>query len=54
MNCQEIIKKAIDNFTNRVPSKVHIPEDSAELVPGFTTEYIFDMLGAKPVLPTGL
>ena len=44
---KEIIKKAIDNFTNRVPSKVHIPEDSAELVPGFTTEYIFDMLGGK-------
>lgn len=44
---KEIIKKAIDNFTNRVPAKVHIPEDSAELVPGFTTEYIFDMLGGK-------
>ncbi len=44
---KEIIKKAIDNFTNRTPTKVHIPKDSAELVPGFTTEYIFDMLGGK-------
>ena len=44
---KEIVKKAIDNFTNRVPAKVHIPKDSAELVPGFTTEYIFDMLGGK-------
>ncbi len=44
---KEIIKKAIDNFQNRNKAKVHIPKQSAPLVPGFTTEYVFDMLGGK-------
>lgn len=42
-----ILTKAIENFPNRNKSKVHIPKDSQQLVCGFTTEYIFDMLGGK-------
>lgn len=44
---KEIIKKAIENFPRRDKSRVHIPKESKDLVGGFTTEYIFKMLGGK-------
>ncbi|MFC1704228.1 anaerobic carbon-monoxide dehydrogenase catalytic subunit [Candidatus Omnitrophota bacterium] len=45
---KKIVKMAIDNYPNRDASKVNIPKAvSKDLVPGFTTEYVFDMLGGK-------
>jgi len=43
---KKIVKMAIDNYPNRDKSKVNIPKTvSKDLVPGFTTEYVFNMLG---------
>jgi len=44
---RQIIKLAIENFPKRNKSRVHIPKESRDLVGGFTTEYIFKMLGGK-------
>lgn len=44
---KKIVKMAIDNFPSRDKTKVCIPQESKNLVPGFTTEYVFDMLGGK-------
>ncbi len=44
---REIIKKAIENYPRRDKTRVHIPKDSRELIGGFTTEYVFKMLGGK-------
>ncbi len=44
---KQIITLAIQNYPKRNKSRVHIPKDSRELVGGFTTEYIFKMLGGK-------
>jgi len=45
---KKIVKMAIDNYSNRDKSKVYIPKDvSKSLIPGFTTEYVFNMLGGK-------
>ncbi|MDD3818648.1 MAG: carbon monoxide dehydrogenase, partial [Actinomycetota bacterium] len=43
---KEIIKMAIDNFPER-KGKVHIPDVSADLVAGFSHEYIRYMLGGR-------
>ncbi|MFC1709527.1 anaerobic carbon-monoxide dehydrogenase catalytic subunit [Candidatus Omnitrophota bacterium] len=43
---KRIVKMAIDNFPNRNKAKVCIPKNvSQSLIPGFTTEYVFNMLG---------
>jgi carbon-monoxide dehydrogenase catalytic subunit len=43
---KEIIRMAIENFPKRNKEKVCIPKGPAnDLVPGFTTEYVFSMLG---------
>ena len=44
---KKIIRMAIENFPNRNKARVHIPKSAEDLVPGFTTEYVFDMLGGK-------
>ncbi|MFH1655448.1 MAG: anaerobic carbon-monoxide dehydrogenase catalytic subunit, partial [Candidatus Omnitrophota bacterium] len=45
---KKIVKAAIDNFVNRDKTKVCIPKNvSKSLVPGFTTEYVFNMLGGN-------
>ncbi|MFH0827767.1 MAG: carbon monoxide dehydrogenase, partial [Candidatus Omnitrophota bacterium] len=44
---KQIIKLAIENFPRRDKSRVHIPRESQELVGGFTTEYVFKMLGGR-------
>ena len=41
----DLIRKAIDNFGNRDKDRVHIPNESMELVAGFSNETIFQMLG---------
>ena len=42
-----LIRKAIDNYANRDQSRVHIPDESMELVAGFSNETIFHMLGGR-------
>jgi carbon-monoxide dehydrogenase catalytic subunit len=42
-----LIRKAIDNFEKRDPERVHIPNESMELVAGFSNETIFHMLGGR-------
>ncbi len=42
-----LIRKAIDNYEHRDPSRVHIPNESMELVAGFSNETIFHMLGGR-------
>lgn len=45
---KEIIRRAIENYKNRDKTRVYIPtKESAQFIAGFTTEYIFDMLGGK-------
>lgn len=44
---EKIVKMAIENFTRRDKARVHIPQESQELIGGFTTEYVFKMLGGK-------
>ena len=41
----DLIRKAIDNFEHRDKDRVHIPQESMELVAGFSNEAIFQMLG---------
>lgn len=42
---QEILEKAIENFGNRDPERVYIPNETEQLVAGFTTESVFQFLG---------
>ena len=42
---KEIVKIAIENYKNRVPAKVYIPEHKVELVAGFSVEAILEALG---------
>ncbi len=44
---KKIVKMAIDNYPKRDKARVCIPDESKNLIPGFTTEYVFDMLGGK-------
>ncbi len=44
---KKIIRIAIDNFSNRDPAKVNIPDEHAGIVAGFTTENVFSMLGGR-------
>jgi anaerobic carbon-monoxide dehydrogenase catalytic subunit len=40
-----IIEAAIDNFPNREKQRVQIPDDTADMVAGFSTESVFNWLG---------
>ncbi len=42
-----ILDMAIENFKNRDKSRVYIPDDSEQLIAGFTTESVFQFLGGK-------
>jgi carbon-monoxide dehydrogenase catalytic subunit len=42
-----LIREAIDNFANRDQDRVNIPNESMELVAGFSNETIFHMLGGR-------
>ncbi|UCH34301.1 MAG: anaerobic carbon-monoxide dehydrogenase catalytic subunit [Armatimonadota bacterium] len=44
---KQIVRTAIENFPNRKPELVSIPQDSMDLVAGFTAEYVFEMLGGR-------
>ena len=44
---KKIIRIAVENFSNRDASKIHIPDESSPLVAGFTAENIFQMLGGR-------
>ncbi len=45
---KEIVSMAVENFANRDPSRdVHVPDHVAPMVAGFTTEYVFTMLGGR-------
>ena len=44
---KEIIRESIENFSNREPSRVKVPDISSPLVAGFTAENIFTALGGR-------
>ncbi|MHC4984862.1 MAG: anaerobic carbon-monoxide dehydrogenase catalytic subunit, partial [Planctomycetota bacterium] len=44
---KDIIRESIENFSNREPSRVKVPDISSPLVAGFTAENIFTALGGK-------
>jgi len=44
---REIVKTAIENFQRRDPKLVDIPQESNDLVAGFTAEYVFKLLGGR-------
>jgi len=44
---KDIIIRAVDNFPNRNPKKVNIPEDETDLIAGFTTETVYQFLGGR-------
>ncbi len=43
----KIIETAIDNFENRNPDNIFIPDNTERLVAGFTAESVFNFLGGK-------
>lgn len=45
---KEIIKIAVENFPNRNPEKVNIPEEKQECMVGFSPEAILKALGGTP------
>jgi len=46
-HARRLIREAIDNYSNRDASRVHIPKESMDLVAGFSNETIFHMLGGR-------
>jgi carbon-monoxide dehydrogenase catalytic subunit len=42
---KKILERAIDNFPNRDAEKVYIPDESENIIAGFTTESVFQFLG---------
>lgn len=42
---EELVKKGIDNFSNREDKKVNPPEETEKLIGGFTSESVFNFLG---------
>jgi carbon-monoxide dehydrogenase catalytic subunit len=44
---KEIINLAIENFSNRDPEKVYIPDITENLIAGFSTESVPEFLGGK-------
>jgi len=41
----KILEEAIENFPNRKKEKVYIPDETEQLIAGFTTESVFQFLG---------
>ena len=46
-SAKEMVKRAIDNYTNRDPAKVAIPDENKSLIGGFSVEAIKYMLGGR-------
>ena len=45
---KEIVKTAVENFPNRNPARVSIPEEKQECMVGFSAEAILSALGGSP------
>ncbi len=45
---KDIVKKAVENFPNRNPGKVNIPEEKQDCMVGFSPEAILNALGGTP------
>jgi carbon-monoxide dehydrogenase catalytic subunit len=45
---REIVAKAVRNFANRVPQRVHIPSQPVTMMAGFSVEAILKALGGTP------
>ncbi|WP_048177416.1 anaerobic carbon-monoxide dehydrogenase catalytic subunit [Methanosarcina barkeri] len=45
---KEIVRTAVENFPNRIPEKVTIPEEKQECMAGFSAEAILNALGGSP------
>ncbi len=44
---KQIIKLAIENFSNRNKERINIPKEEMDLVAGFTKEIVFQILGGR-------
>ncbi len=44
---RELVRTGIEAYKQRDASKVHIPDDQTDLIAGFTSEYVFEMLGGR-------
>jgi len=44
---RKIIRLAIENYANRDPGKICIPDERERLIAGFTTEVVFQFLGGR-------
>ncbi|MFH1540273.1 MAG: anaerobic carbon-monoxide dehydrogenase catalytic subunit [Elusimicrobiota bacterium] len=47
LTAKKIVRLAIENFKNRKKELVNIPKEKMEFIAGFTSEYVFKMLGGK-------
>ncbi len=45
---KEIVRKAVENFANRVPERVYIPVEPVPMMTGFSVEAIIGALGGTP------
>jgi carbon-monoxide dehydrogenase catalytic subunit len=44
---KEVVRKAVENYKNRDKGKVNIPRETMDLVAGFTSEVVFNILGGR-------
>lgn len=45
---KQIVKTAVENFENRAPERINIPDDPVSLMTGFSVEAIIGALGGSP------
>jgi carbon-monoxide dehydrogenase catalytic subunit len=45
---KRIVRMAVENYTHRVPERVHIPQQSTPVMAGFSVEAILGALGGTP------
>jgi len=45
---KQIVRKAVENYANRVPERVHIPGEPTPVMVGFSIEAILEALGGTP------
>lgn len=44
---KKIVRAGVENFKNRKQNQVRIPDVKTDMVAGFTSQYVFNMLGGK-------
>lgn len=44
---REIVRTAIEKFPSRDPAMVQIPDEKMDLIAGFTSEYVYTLLGGR-------